>query len=215
PTGLSDGDDVNDADASPTNEIQDLSSVVNGTDRTINISGGSGTVISVADNDNSPSNEIQLLSKSGNSINLSNGGGSVLISELAAFRSGVGKDHALTGGVSLIIFENVDYDLNNDFDGASSFIAPFEGIYNFSGTLTLNVDSGADSEFYVLVDNVPEHLILMTSSENIASFSFSVDLLLFPNERVQLGINSTKAGDIIGDPIQSNWSGRLIMETTK
>ncbi len=81
-------DAVDDADANPTNEIQDLSltgntlsltndastvdlsgyldntdnqnlsSTTAGTNRTINISGGTGTTISVADNDNSTSNEL-------------------------------------------------------------------------------------------------------------------------------------------------------------
>ena len=51
-------DEVNDADFDPANEIQNLSSTNSGTNRTINISGGSGTTISVADNDNSSSNEL-------------------------------------------------------------------------------------------------------------------------------------------------------------
>ncbi len=44
-------------DGSTTNEIQNLNSSVSGTNRTIGISGGTGTTISVADNDNSTSNE--------------------------------------------------------------------------------------------------------------------------------------------------------------
>ncbi|MDP6908907.1 MAG: hypothetical protein QF371_05335, partial [Flavobacteriales bacterium] len=58
-------------------DSQDLSSTSSGTNRTINISGGTGTTISVADNDNSASNEIQSLSISSNTISLSGGGGSV------------------------------------------------------------------------------------------------------------------------------------------
>lgn len=49
---------INDADADPNNEIQNLSHTVSGTNRTINISGGTGTTISVADNDNSSTNEL-------------------------------------------------------------------------------------------------------------------------------------------------------------
>ncbi|MCB9232295.1 MAG: tail fiber domain-containing protein [Bacteroidia bacterium] len=68
-----------DADSDPTNEIQNLSSTVSGTNRTISISGGTGTTINVADNDNSPTNEIQALSIAGSTISLSNGGGSVVV----------------------------------------------------------------------------------------------------------------------------------------
>ena len=47
-----------DLDANPANEIQDLGSTISGTQRTITISGGTGTTISVADNDNNASNEL-------------------------------------------------------------------------------------------------------------------------------------------------------------
>ena len=60
-----------DGDASPSNELQSLSNSVSGTNRTINISGGSGTTIDVADNDNNSTNEIQDLSLSGNTLSLS------------------------------------------------------------------------------------------------------------------------------------------------
>lgn len=52
-------------DGSITNELQSLSLITSGTDRTINIAGGTGVTFSVADNDNSSTNEIQDLSGSG------------------------------------------------------------------------------------------------------------------------------------------------------
>jgi microcystin-dependent protein len=52
---------------------QSLSSASAGTNRTINISGGSGTTINVADNDNNSSNEIQLLGLSGSILSISGG----------------------------------------------------------------------------------------------------------------------------------------------
>lgn len=70
-----------DGDSDATNEIQNLSSSVSGTNRTISISGGTGTTISVADNDNSTSNELQTLSLSGTNLTLSNGGGTVSIND--------------------------------------------------------------------------------------------------------------------------------------
>ena len=62
-------DAVNDADADPTNEIQDVSSTVNDTNRTLQITGGTSTTINVADNDNDSSNEIQNLSTTVNGTN--------------------------------------------------------------------------------------------------------------------------------------------------
>lgn len=49
---------------------QNLSNTVVGTNRTINISGGTGTTIDVADNDNSATNEIQDLSLAGTTLTL-------------------------------------------------------------------------------------------------------------------------------------------------
>ncbi len=52
---------------------QNLSSTTNGTQRTINISGGSSTTIDIADNDNSNINELQILSYSNDTLSLSQG----------------------------------------------------------------------------------------------------------------------------------------------
>ncbi|HVU22520.1 MAG TPA: hypothetical protein VHE13_00240 [Opitutus sp.] len=75
-----------DADSDPTNELQNLGSSANGTERTITISGGTGTTFDVADNDNSPTNELQTLSLSGNTLTLSDGGAV----DLSGFHSGSG-----------------------------------------------------------------------------------------------------------------------------
>ncbi len=77
-----------DADASPTNELQNLSSSSSGINRTINISGGTGTTIDVADNDNNATNESQTLSRSGSNVTLTQvsgtGGGMVSIDDADA-----------------------------------------------------------------------------------------------------------------------------------
>jgi hypothetical protein len=51
---------------------QNLSHTTAGTDRTINISGGTSTTISVADNDNDPLNEIQDLQLTGSTLRITN-----------------------------------------------------------------------------------------------------------------------------------------------
>ena len=73
PAGLSDGDDVNDADHDATNELQTISK--SGSTVTLSNGGGSFTD-AVNDADHDPSNELQTISKSGSTVTLSNGGGS-------------------------------------------------------------------------------------------------------------------------------------------
>lgn len=66
-------------------DAQSLSLAVSGTNRTINISGGTGVTIDVADNDNNPVNEAQTLTKTSNVISLSavsgSGGGSITLND--------------------------------------------------------------------------------------------------------------------------------------
>jgi hypothetical protein len=52
-----------------------------GTNRTINITNGTSVTLDVADNDNNSTNEIQTLTKTGATITLNNGGGSVLLND--------------------------------------------------------------------------------------------------------------------------------------
>jgi hypothetical protein len=67
-------DQVNDADADPSNEFQTLSKVGN----SITLSNGGGNVIDeVDDGDSDDKNEIQTISKTGNAIVLSKNGGSI------------------------------------------------------------------------------------------------------------------------------------------
>lgn len=89
PTGLSDGDDVNDADHDPTNEIQTISK----SDNMVTLSNGGGSFVDsdthlteaqvdayvsnngylTTETDGSNTNELQTLSVSGNQLSISNG----------------------------------------------------------------------------------------------------------------------------------------------
>ena len=83
---------VDDADADPTNEIQQLTK----TGTTISLSQGGGTIQDFfEDADANPSNELQTLSSSGSLITLSQGGGTVnvedddwILSSSSVYRSG-------------------------------------------------------------------------------------------------------------------------------
>ncbi|MCB0496961.1 MAG: hypothetical protein KDC79_12555 [Cyclobacteriaceae bacterium] len=144
-------DDVIDADADATNEIQNLSSSVSGTNRTINISGGSGTTISIADNDNSSSNELQTISKSGSTVTLSNGGGSFVdavddadsdatneIQNLSSSTSGTNRIINISGGTGTTISV-----ADNDNSSTNELI--IGGSYQANNTLRIT-DGGGNTE---------------------------------------------------------------------
>lgn len=97
-----------DNDLDPENELQDLGSSVNGTNRTITITGGGSTTFCVADNDNSSNNEIQGLSRVGTTVYLSNGGNVSIadndndpnneLQNLGSVVSGTNRTINITGG---------------------------------------------------------------------------------------------------------------------
>ncbi|MEO1256698.1 MAG: hypothetical protein AAFY41_17685, partial [Bacteroidota bacterium] len=107
PVGLDDGDNVNDADADPINEIQDIST--SGTAGNISLSSGSTLSLNVDDDDADSSNELQDLTLSGNTLSLTN---SIIGVDLSPF-SGTntdnqtlnlsGTDLSISGGNSIDI----------------------------------------------------------------------------------------------------------------
>ena len=86
-------------------DSQNLGSSASGTNRTITISGGASTTISVADNDNDPTNEIQTLSRVGDVVTLSNGGGSFTDDHLGTANQTLTANRTVTQG---------NFDLNFD-----------------------------------------------------------------------------------------------------
>lgn len=69
------------ADLAGAGGSQSLSSSKSGNTVTLGITGGDGTVFSVADADSSATNEIQTVSKSGNIVTLSNSGGAFTVAD--------------------------------------------------------------------------------------------------------------------------------------
>ncbi len=122
PAGLSDGDDVNDADADPTNEIQTISKTGN----TITLSGGGGSVTdsdthlsdadiaamgyikNADDADADPANELQNLTLSGTQLSISNG--------------------------NSVDFTGWDTDASDDFSGDYNDLSNKPHVWNVSGT---------------------------------------------------------------------------------
>lgn len=127
-----------DNDLSSTNELQNLSSSASGTNRTINITGGTGTTISVADNDNNSSNEIQSLGISGSTITLSNGGGSVTVPSSA---DNLGN-HSATQSLDMNDFNLLDANTvqaNTLMDPEDGTLTVNDNLY-ISGNTTTNGD---------------------------------------------------------------------------
>ena len=113
PTGLSDGDNVDDADADPANEIQDISS--SGTAGNISLSSGSTLTLNVDDADADASNEFQDLTLSGNTLSLTNSASTIDLSPFSGTNTDnqtlglTGSDLSITGGNTIDI-SSIDTD---------------------------------------------------------------------------------------------------------
>lgn len=114
--------DVADGDSNPTNEIQNLSlGTGSGTNRVINISGGTGVTIDVADNDNNTTNEVQTISKTGSTISLNLGGGSITLNDDSSTNelqtlsyTPSSNELTISGGNSVTISTNLNQVLANN-----------------------------------------------------------------------------------------------------
>tara|TARA_R110002012_G_scaffold202923_2_gene372109 strand:+ start:24972 stop:27563 length:2592 start_codon:yes stop_codon:yes gene_type:complete len=119
PADLADGDDVDDADADATNEIQDIST--DGTAGDISLSSGSSLTLNVDDADADASNELQTLSLAGSNLTLSNSGGTVSIND-------------------------ADFSITNEIQDISTDATPGNITLSSGSTLALNVnDADADN----------------------------------------------------------------------
>lgn len=122
PAGLSDGDDVNDADANPENEIQDL--LLSGDNLTITNNAGATAIDLSGYLDNTDAQDLTLTS---NTLSLTGDGTSV---DLSGYLDNTdAQDLGFTGGVislsgdpdaTVINLSNYDSDVTDDFDGAFS-----------------------------------------------------------------------------------------------
>ena len=164
-------------------DSQDLSSSVSGTTRTINISGGNSTIISVADNDNSSSNEIQTVSESGGTVTLSGGGGSFSIFDFnpSAFKATSSKGQALGDGIIRLDFDREIYDITgNDYEQETSeFKVQEDGYYHLSGLIPFDADGRPNGAIITIRDvNRGDIFYQQSSDANPNSVSFSVDMFL-------------------------------------
>lgn len=135
-------------------DSQNLSSVVVGTNRTITITGGTGTTIDVADNDNDPTNELQSLnqvltkSKDAGGLQIKNLGTPTVGTDATskvyvddAIATAIATNYAFKATYSFIntggTFSDSPINLSKTFDdfnvvGSNKFTAPVAGTYQFT-----------------------------------------------------------------------------------
>lgn len=133
---------INDADADPNNELQNLSNTVSGANRTINISGGTGTTFSVNDADADPANEIQTLSVSGSNLTIS-GGNTVAI---PAGITGSGSANYLTKFTAATVVANSL--IRDDGNNIGINIAPSTLYKQYVYKTELDVDGDGQATIY-------------------------------------------------------------------
>ncbi len=140
PAGLADGDNIDDADANPTNEIQDIST--SGAAGNITLSDGSTLNLNVDDADADASNEFQDLTLSGNTLSLTNSSSTV---DLSPF-SGTNTDNQTLGlsGSDLSISGGNTIDISSINTNLSE--AEVDAFTNNNGYLTEEVDGSLTNE---------------------------------------------------------------------
>jgi hypothetical protein len=138
-------------------DAQNLSSAIAGTQRTINISGGTGTTIDVADNDNSITNEIQNLTNTiagtQRTINISGGTGTTIdvadndnsitneIQNLTNTIAGTQRTINISGGTGTTIdVADNDNSITNEIQNLSNTIAGTQRTINISGGTGTTID---------------------------------------------------------------------------
>jgi acyl CoA:acetate/3-ketoacid CoA transferase beta subunit len=153
-------------DGSTTNEIQDISisgnqlSITNGSTVTLPTSGGAtyqaGTgiqidtdnnIINTGDADASPTNELQTISKTGNTVTLSNGGGSFTDTDTNTQLTEGEVDAMVNNNGYLTSFTEVDGSTTNELQTIS--ITGDQLSISSGNTITLPASGGSsDADFY-------------------------------------------------------------------
>ncbi len=134
-------------------DAQNLSNTTSGTNRTINISGGTGTTIDVADNDNDANNEIQNLGSSASGTNrtitVSGGGSSTTIDVADNDNDGTneiqdlslsGNDLTITNNGSATTIDLSSYLDNTDAQNLSNTTSGTNRTINISGGTGTTID---------------------------------------------------------------------------
>ncbi len=167
-------DAVQDADADPTNEIQQLS--FNTVNNQLSISSGNTVTIPTGgtDADADPTNELQTLSQSGNLVSLSLGGGTINVddadnntnNELQSLSIN-GNQLTLSNGGGTISIDDADNNPNNELQSLSQN-ANLVSLSLGGGTININdADSNPGNELQNLSWNPAANLLGITTGNNV------------------------------------------------
>jgi trimeric autotransporter adhesin len=148
------GNNIKLADSSATNELQNLSLNTSGSNRNIGISNGNNIVVNVNDADSSVTNELQTISKSGNTVTLSNGGGSVTVTDnqtLSASGAGSTKTISISGGNSInLTVGDADSSVSNEIQNLSQSTNKGTVVLSKNGGSIVLPDSSASNELQTI-----------------------------------------------------------------
>jgi hypothetical protein len=176
-TAIQDG--VDDADADPVNELNTGATL---TTTTLNITDAGGTVSvdlaslqdGTTDADADPSNEIQTISQVGNTINLSNGGGSVTVSPSA--------DDDPANEIQTLSLSNDTVYIS---DGNDVYIGPEDVIYpTLNAPFTNYGGAYRDMGYYKKDDRV--YLQGLGANSNLGAVIFTLPVGYRPSHRIIL-----------------------------
>ena len=151
---ISGGNSIKLADSSATNEFQNLSVSSNGSNRNIGISNGNNIIVNVNDADSSVTNELQTISKTGNTLTLSNGGGSVTLSDnqtLSSSGTGSTKTISISGGNSInLTVGDADSSVSNEIQSLSQSTNKGTVVLSKNGGSIVLPDSSASNELQTI-----------------------------------------------------------------
>ncbi|MBN2519354.1 MAG: hypothetical protein JXB17_02520 [Bacteroidales bacterium] len=191
---------VDDADADPANEIQNLSNTKSGSNVTVNISNGSGTTFNIDDADADPANEIQIISISNDTIYLTNGGYAKLPAS-----SGGDNDSDSTNELQIITKVGNTVTLS---DGGGSFTDEVNNADTSSTNEIQALSISNDTLFLENGGNVKLPGLILPYSSVIESDSYAINIT--NNGQSGGGIYSTSNTDGHAVWGQSNGEGTAI-----
>ncbi len=208
-TWIAGTDEVNDSDSDPTNENQ---TVTAGTGISVVKSGENFTVTNTA------RDQVVSITGSGSAsvtgsypnfnIDVPSSGGNGQF----AFKAGNSKGLIFPGeGVPVeIIFEAISYDVGETYP-LSTFTTPIDGIYSFTGTITTQITDGGDVYLYLLKNgkDVMHAVDRIVAAQDV--ISFMADMQLVKGDIISVHISSMRGGTVVGNPAQTNFSGRLVL----
>ncbi len=169
-----------------------LSASASGTQRTIAITGGTGTTIDVADNDNSPTNEIQTLSINGNTLTISNGN-SITIPSSISYPIGT-LTLTTTGTSGPATLEGTTLNIpqySSATGGSSQWTSNANGSIQFTGG-NVGIGSSSTSRNLLVNGNIYAKEVLVSTTISAPDYVFEKDYRVLPLDELNQYLETHK-----------------------